>query len=118
MQTIGATARKIFKRQKTSFTRKSESTVNTVVRRRTAGESLSKLVTVAAILLITATMTEMVATGTMTEIAAIGTMTEIVITTTDPTGMNTTAATGTMTEIVITTAAKKLAIQSDCAGEL
>jgi hypothetical protein len=115
-QTIGATARNIFRRQKTIFTKKSESTVSTAVRRRTAGGSLSKLAMVAAMLLVTATMAETViptmaetviptmvetATATMAE-TVIPTMTEIVI------------ATATMAEIVrITIAATELAIQAD-----
>jgi len=107
-QTIGATAKNIFKRQKTVFTKKSESTVSTAVRRRTAGGSLSKLATVAAMLLVTATMAEIVIVTattaeivivTMTIVIAIATMTEIV-------------ATGTMV-LMITTAVTDVAIQSD-----
>jgi hypothetical protein len=57
-QTIGATAKHIQKAENI-FTKKSESTVSTAVGRRTAGGA-SKLATVAAKLLITATMTEVV----------------------------------------------------------
>jgi len=56
-QTSGATATNVFERLKTIFTKKSESAVSIAVRRRIAGETLTKLATVAAVLIMTAVMT-------------------------------------------------------------
>ena len=55
-QTSAATVISVLERLKTIFTKKSESTVSTAVRHRTAGGTLSKLATVAAILIMTGTM--------------------------------------------------------------
>ena len=56
-QTIGATVRSVFTKQKKIFTNRLESTVNIAVKQRTAGATFTKLATVAAVLIVTATMT-------------------------------------------------------------